>query len=70
MKCWFCEDDARAVCSFCGRGVCRDHASKMAKFVGMFLGGENTPKGLAVADVIWCGECQPQPEPIAMPELF
>jgi hypothetical protein len=42
----------------------------MSKFVGMFLGGDNTPKGLAVGDVIWCGECQPQPEPIAMPELF
>ena len=70
MKCWFCEEDARAVCSFCGRGVCRDQASKMSSFVAMFLGGNNTPKGLAVADVIWCGECQPQPEPIEMPELF
>lgn len=70
MKCWFCENDARAVCSFCGRAVCKDHASKMSTFIAMFLGGNSTPKGLACADVIWCGECQPQPEPIAMPELF
>ena len=60
----------RAVCSFCGRGVCKDHASKMSTFIAMFLGGNETPKGLACADVIWCGECQPQPEPIGMPELF
>jgi hypothetical protein len=25
---------------------------------------------LAVANVIWCGECEPQPEPISMPELY
>jgi hypothetical protein len=70
MKCWFCEQDARAVCHFCGRAVCKDHASKMSSFVAMFLGGKNTPKGLAVANVIWCGECEPQPEPIGMPELY
>ena len=25
---------------------------------------------LDVANVIWCGECEPQPEPISMPELY
>ncbi len=70
MKCWFCDEWARAVCSFCGRAVCKDHASKMSTFIAMFLGGNDTPKGLACSDVIWCGECQPQPEPIGMPELF
>ncbi len=70
MKCWFCEKEARAVCHFCGRAVCKDHAGKMSTFVAMYLGGQNTPKGLVVAGVIWCGECEPQPEPIGMPELF
>ncbi|MFM8320731.1 MAG: hypothetical protein ACKOC5_07425 [Chloroflexota bacterium] len=42
----------------------------MPTFLAMFLGGQSTPKGLAVANVIWCGICEPQPEPIAMPELF
>ncbi len=70
MICWFCEEVGRAVCSFCGRAVCKDHASTMSSFLVMYLGGETTPKGLAVADVIWCGECQPQPEPIEMPELY
>jgi hypothetical protein len=42
----------------------------MPTFLVMFLGGQETPKGLAVANVVWCGICDPQPEPIGMPELY
>ena len=70
MKCWKCEEDARAVCQFCGRAVCKTHASTMSTFIAMYLGGNETPKGLAVANVIWCGICELQPEPISMPELY
>jgi len=70
MKCWHCEEPARATCKFCGRFVCKDHVKPMSTFIAMFLGGKEVPKGLAVANVIWCGECEPQPEPISMPELF
>ncbi|GAB4426095.1 MAG: hypothetical protein Kow002_15440 [Anaerolineales bacterium] len=70
MKCWYCEEAPRASCAFCGRFVCRDHFKPMSTFIAMFLGGKESPKGLAVANVIWCGECEPQPEPIAMPELY
>jgi hypothetical protein len=42
----------------------------MPSFLVMYLGGKETPKGLAVGDVIWCGICKPQPEPIEMPELY
>ena len=42
----------------------------MPTFLCMFLGANNTPKGLAAANVIWCGICEPQPEPIGMPELW
>lgn len=70
MLCWHCEQPAHAVCTFCGRAVCKDHASTMSTFIVMFLGGNQTPKGLAVANVIWCGLCEPQPEPIGMPELY
>ena len=70
MKCWSCEQEARAACRFCGRFVCKQHAKTMPLFLAMFLGGNDTPKGLAVANVIWCGECEPQPEPIGMPELY
>jgi len=41
MQCWECEQPARAMCSFCGRFVCKDHASTMPTFVAMFL-GDNT----------------------------
>jgi len=70
MKCWHCEEPARAACVFCGRFVCKEHFKPMSTFVAMFLGAAETPKGLAVANVIWCGECEPHPEPISMPELF
>jgi hypothetical protein len=75
VNCWKCDDrgearPALAVCSFCGRAVCKEHSSTMPSFIAMFLGGNSTPKGLAVANVIWCGICEPQPEPIPMPELF
>ena len=58
MLCWECDQPARAVCSFCGRAVCKEHASTMSTFLAMYLGGDNTPKGLAIADVIWCGICR------------
>ena len=70
MLCWECDQPARAVCAFCGRAVCKEHAKTMPTFLCMFLGSNNTPKGLAAANVIWCGLCEPQPEPIAMPELW
>jgi len=70
MLCWHCEKPAHAVCYFCGRAVCKEHAQVMPAFITMFLAGNQTPKGLAVADVIWCGLCQPQPESIPMPELY
>ena len=70
MQCWECEEAARASCSFCGRFVCKEHAKTMPTFLVMYLGGQTTPKGLAVANVIWCGICEPQPEPIEMPEMY
>ncbi len=70
MKCWYCEEDARACCTFCGRFVCKEHYKPMSSFLTVYVGENNVPKALAVANVIWCGECEPQPEPIPMPELY
>jgi hypothetical protein len=70
VQCWHCGEPAQAACSFCGRFVCKDDASSMSSFLAMYLGADQTPKGLAVANVIWCGICEPQPEPIPMPELY
>lgn len=70
MKCWHCEESARAACTFCGRFVCKEHVIPMSTFIAMYLGSTETPKGLAVANVVWCGECEPHPEPVSMPELY
>jgi hypothetical protein len=70
VKCWHCEEEARAACAFCGRFVCKDHAGTLPSIMAMYLGDQETPKAIVVADAIWCTTCDPQPEPIPMPELF
>lgn len=69
-KCWVCEGDPHASCRFCGRFVCKEHASKMPTFLAVYVGANQTPKAIVVADAIWCGVCRPQPEPIEMPEMY
>jgi len=34
------------------------------------VGKDNIPKAIVVADVLFCGTCKPQPEPIEMPEIY
>lgn len=50
--------------------VCKDHASKLPFTYTIFVGANNTPKALIVADAIWCGICRPLSEPIELPELY
>ena len=42
----------------------------MPAVLAMYLGAQETPKAIVVADAIWCTLCEPQPQPIAMPELY
>jgi hypothetical protein len=70
MKCWTCEEEARGTCQFCGRAVCREHVSTMPFILTIYVGENQTPKAIVVADALYCGECRPQPEPIAMPEFY
>ena len=69
MQCWECDKPANAVCVFCGRAVCKEHASKRPNILAMFLGNNETPKLVPVGDAIWCGICDPQ-DAIPMPELY
>ncbi len=69
-KCWVCDGDVHASCRFCGRLVCKDHASKMPFLLSVYVGSKQIPKAVVVADTIWCGICRPQGEPIEMPELY
>jgi hypothetical protein len=70
MKCYHCEADARGVCTFCGRALCKAHMKKMPAIITIYIGEGETPKAVVVADAINCGVCKPQPEPIEMPELY
>jgi hypothetical protein len=70
MECWECGKPAQGVCRFCGRAVCRDHAGEMPFVLTIYVGENNTPKAVVVADALWCKQCKPQPEPIAMPEIY
>jgi hypothetical protein len=38
--------------------------------LAMYLGEANTPKAVVVSNVLWCGVCRPQPEPIEIPEFY
>jgi hypothetical protein len=46
------------------------HTTTLPTMLVMYLGNHQTPKAVVVTDVLWCGECRPQPEPIEMPEFF
>lgn len=70
MECWVCGRPAQASCRFCGRFVCKDHATQMPFFLTIYVGERNIPKAVVVADAIWCGLCHPQPEPIELPEIY
>jgi len=62
MKCIKCENEARAVCQFCGRAVCADHiqtqrfVSGFSSFGGILSFSDNA---LSVHDAVWCGICTP-----------
>jgi hypothetical protein len=71
MLCYECGEAAVGVCAFCGRGVCKEHHSTtLPTMLAMYLGNKETPKSVVVSNVLWCGTCQPQPEPIEMPEFY
>ena len=70
MKCFHCEQEARGVCIFCGRALCKEHMKTMPAILTIYVGEANTPKAVVVSDALYCGVCKPQPEPMEMPELY
>jgi hypothetical protein len=71
MLCFHCEQAARGVCRFCGRGLCKDHMKKRMPFIiTIYVGEHNTPKAIVVRDALWCNVCRPEPEPVEMPEIY
>ena len=71
MICHKCGEPAIGVCKFCGRGVCKEHhTTTLPTMLAVYLGENKTPKAIVVSNVLWCGECRPQPEPIEIPEFY
>jgi hypothetical protein len=70
MMCYQCDEQARGVCIFCGRAVCKKHTKKMPAIISIYVGAGNVPKAVVVSDALFCGQCKPQPEPVEMPEIY
>jgi len=61
MKCAACEEEARGVCRFCGKGVCRTHSSGRRfvsgwRFYYGLLPGDQYDFSV-VDNALWCGQC-------------
>ena len=58
MKCVECEEEAVAICKFCGRAVCNEHI-KTNVFVSGYsaVGGflSSTKNAFRTEDAVWCG---------------
>lgn len=65
MNCWVCNITGHAICRFCGRCVCKEHASTMPYLLQAFVTSRGL-EGLAVDEAIACGICRPQPEPVSL----
>lgn len=63
MNCWHCERPAHGSCRFCGRGVCKEHTKGMP-FVIATYNEKDSVKAIVVEDVLFCGVCKPNEEPM------
>jgi hypothetical protein len=64
MLCYYCENQARATCRFCGAGVCKSHVAA-ARFASGGaspdpMSGMQRSEFVLVNNAIWCGRCQAQ----------
>ena len=69
MKCFFYESEARGVCRFCGRGVCKDHADKRMPYIATVYVGAPTRRKRSCSQIAR-GVCKPEAELRSMPEIY
>ena len=69
MNCVHCDRSAHANCRFCGRAVCKDHFKTSPFVLALYEGEDNTQKAIVVSDAIYCGICNPQEQPVPLPDL-
>ena len=69
MRCWICDRPAVAVCVFCGRGVCKDHAKEHPHVLAVYRNKRDQLRALVTPDAIYCGECKPKEHPVDIGEI-
>ena len=69
MNCWHCDRPAQGVCFFCGRGVCKEHAGTMPSLITTYRTKGNELKGVVTKDVLHCGVCTPEGNPVSLDAL-
>ena len=62
MKCFYCEEEARAICMFCGKFLCKTHREELSKINALamktpYLGDQRKFLQQEVVNASWCGEC-------------
>jgi hypothetical protein len=55
-------------CRFCGRGLCQDHIETLPYILELFK-KQDVTRALLVEDALFCGTCNPRPDPVDLPEL-
>jgi hypothetical protein len=70
MKCIKCDNEAAAICKFCGRAVCQEHMQTRPFVQTVYVGSHETPRAIVVKDATFCGDCHPVEHPIDMPEIY
>jgi hypothetical protein len=64
MQCWVCDAPAQAVCQFCGRSICKEHAKTMPFVFSLYRSKEKDRlMALAIEGAIHCGVCHPKQDP-------
>ena len=68
MNCWHCKRTAVGTCRFCGRAICENHVNTRPYILDLIQHAGHT-KALVVDDALYCGACNPRPNPVDLPEL-
>ena len=64
MECWICKRPAHAICIFCGKAVCQEHAQSKPSIKAVFKDDNGDLQAIVVDGGVWCGKCKPIEYPV------
>ena len=64
MECWICKRPAHAICIFCGKAVCQEHAQFKPSIKAVFKDNNEDLQAIVVDGGVWCGKCKPVEYPV------